>query len=144
MATLLHAKHNQLAPNVRLLLFSTEGSAFHVGTVFLQGNKEVFVTTDGSCTAFQRRPFLKDFLEAVCPLFEVAVFTAGSRVRPPSSHAPTPCSNCIMYISVRPGCCGWELAASSSQALLALDRKHAQSVNCLIVIAFVSAGHLLG
>ena len=47
----------------------------------LQGNKEVFVTADGSCTAFQRRPFLKDFLEAIAPLFEVAVFTAGSRVR---------------------------------------------------------------
>ena len=43
------------------------------------------MTTDGSCTAFQRRPFLKDFLEAVCPLFEIAVFTAGSRVRPPLS-----------------------------------------------------------
>lgn len=61
-------------------MFSTEGRLLQGGSV-LQGNKEVFVTADGSCTAFQRRPFLKDFLEAVAPLFEVAVFTAGSRVR---------------------------------------------------------------
>lgn len=46
----------------------------------LQGVKEIFMTTDGACTAFQRRPFLKDFLEEVCQLFEVAIFTAGSRV----------------------------------------------------------------
>ena len=46
----------------------------------LQGVKEIFMTTDGACTAFQRRPFLKEFLEEVCQLFEVAIFTAGSRV----------------------------------------------------------------
>jgi len=39
------------------------------------------MTTDGACTAFQRRPFLKNFLEDVCQVFEVAVFTAGSKVR---------------------------------------------------------------
>ena len=50
------------------------------------------MTTDGSCTAFQRRPFLKDFLEAVCPLFEVAVFTAGSRVR---SHVLPACPHIL-------------------------------------------------
>lgn len=47
-----------------------------------QGDKEIYLTTDGACTAFQRRPFLKAFLEEVCQLFEVAIFTAGSRVRP--------------------------------------------------------------
>lgn len=46
----------------------------------MQGNKEIFMTNDGSCTAFQRRPWLKNFLEEVCQLFEVVVFTAGSRV----------------------------------------------------------------
>ena len=85
---MLHAEFDQLAADVRLLLSSTEECASHIAAVYLQGNKEVFVTTDGSCTAFQRRPFLKDFLEAVCPLFEIAVFTAGSRVRCPSHMAP--------------------------------------------------------
>ena len=47
----------------------------------VQGDKEVYLTTDGACTAFQRRPFLREFLEEVCQLFEVAIFTAGSRVR---------------------------------------------------------------
>ena len=111
--------------NVRSLLFSTEGSAFHIGTVFLQGNKEVFVTTDGSCTAFQRRPFLKDFLEAVCPLFEVAVFTAGSRVRPPPRTPPhlplsTECE------SWRNQACSRQLASCSVRALLMME-KHTQS-----------------
>jgi len=39
------------------------------------------MTTDGACTAFQLRPFWKNSLEDVCQVFEVAVFTAGSKVR---------------------------------------------------------------
>ena len=46
----------------------------------MQGDKEVYLTTDGACTAFQRRPYLKEFLEEVCQHFEVAIFTAGNRV----------------------------------------------------------------
>ena len=88
------------------------------------------MTTDGSCTAFQRRPFLKDFLEAVCPLYEVAVFTAGSRVRPPFPHAPTPAH--LASIAMCEFQCrrahGWQLAGSSLQALLMMD-EHAQSVH---------------
>ena len=57
------------------------GQARSACSTSAQGDKEVYLTTDGACTAFQRRPFLKQFLEEVCQLFEVAVFTAGSRVR---------------------------------------------------------------
>ena len=47
----------------------------------MQGGFEVFTTTDGTRTAFQRRPGLAAFLARAAQLFEVVVFTAGSQAR---------------------------------------------------------------
>ena len=45
-----------------------------------QGYREIFLSEDGSRTAFKRRPGLTPFLERCAELFEVVVFTAGSQV----------------------------------------------------------------
>ena len=58
----------------------TAGCLF-LALLIAQGGCEVFITADGSRTAFERRPGLGAFLARVAQLFEVAVFTAGSQAR---------------------------------------------------------------
>jgi TFIIF-interacting CTD phosphatase-like protein len=52
-----------------------------------QEGREAYYTHDGVRTAFERRPHLREFLEAAAVLFELVVFTAGSQAMPHAAHA---------------------------------------------------------
>ena len=56
----------------------------------VQGSTEVYITLDGNRMAFARRPGLGAFLARVAQLFEVVVFTAGSKACSKAPPCPSP------------------------------------------------------